>query len=50
MAEILNRLGQQIQSGHEAGQFLASRVQELGGSRQISVKTPENNGRNLHWP
>ena len=47
MAEILNRLGQQIQTVHETGQLLSSKVQELERSAQISVQTAEKNGRNL---
>ena len=47
MAEISNRLGQRIQTVHETGQLLSSKVQELERSAQISVQTAEKNGRNL---
>ena len=47
IADILNRLGQQIQTVLETGQSLSSKVQELERSAQVSVKTAEKNGRNL---
>ena len=47
MAETLNRLGQQIQTVHENGQLLSSKVQELERSAQISVRIAEQNKRKL---
>ena len=50
MAEISNRLGQRIQTVHETGQLLSSKVQELERSAQMTVQSAEKNGRNLRLP